>query len=47
MPPEADVVHALCVRWNVLNAVRMALTAATVGWLFAAFRRLDGRPAGA
>ena len=45
--PEAGAVHALCVRWNVLNAVRMALTAATVGWLFAAFRRLDRQPAGA
>lgn len=33
--------HALCVRWNVLNAVRMVFTGATVFWLFAGFRRLD------
>jgi len=33
--------HDLCVRWNVLNVVRMAFAAATVFWLFAAFRRLD------
>jgi hypothetical protein len=36
--------HALCVRWNVLNSVRMALTAATVLWIFAAFRTLDRGP---
>jgi len=37
----ATVLHALCVRWNALNAVRMILTAATSFWLFAAFRALD------
>jgi hypothetical protein len=39
--PDSEL-HALCVRWNVLNAVRMLLTAATAFWLFAAFRKLDG-----
>lgn len=38
--PDA-VLHASCVRWNILNGVRMICTAATVYWLFAAFRRLD------
>jgi hypothetical protein len=33
--------HALCVRWNVLNALRMLFSAATAFWLFAAFRKLD------
>ncbi len=37
---EAEL-HALCVRWNILNAVRMALTAATAFCAFAAFRKLD------
>jgi len=35
------VLHASCVRWNILNGVRMICTAATVYWLFAAFRQLD------
>jgi hypothetical protein len=39
--------HTQCVRWNVLNGVRMVLVAATIFWLFAAFRRLDHRDAGA
>jgi hypothetical protein len=28
-------------RWNVLNVLRMALVAATTGYLFSAFRRLE------
>ena len=39
--------HALCSRWNVLNALRMALTAATVFWTFHAFRILDRSADGA
>jgi len=34
-------VHALCLRWNILNAVRMMFTGTTACWLFATFRRLD------
>lgn len=41
----ASELHGLCVRWNLLNTLRMALTAATAGWLFAAFRKLDRLPA--
>jgi len=37
--------HALCARWNLLNAARMALTAASVFWLFGAFRKLDRQTA--
>jgi hypothetical protein len=33
--------HSLCVRWNILNGVRLALTAATLVCLFTAFRKLD------
>jgi hypothetical protein len=33
--------HALCARWNVLNVLRMALTAATTFWAFRAYRILD------
>jgi len=32
-------------RWNVLNVLRMALTATTAAFLFNAFRKLDRRPA--
>jgi len=39
VPP--DRLHALCVRWNVLNGARMVLVAGAAYWLFAAFRRLD------
>jgi hypothetical protein len=39
---HSDVeLHALCVRWNLLNAVRMVLSAASAFYLFAAFRKLD------
>jgi hypothetical protein len=38
---SAIELHALCVRWNVLNSVRMALTAATIFFAFAAYRALD------
>jgi hypothetical protein len=38
--------HALCVRWNWLNAARMGLTAATAFWMFAAYRKLDGAECG-
>jgi hypothetical protein len=38
--PEGTL-HGLCMRWNVLNGIRMILTATAAFWLFAAFRRLD------
>jgi hypothetical protein len=44
---SATELHALCVRWNVLNAVRIALCAGTAFWLFAAFRKLDRLALGA
>jgi hypothetical protein len=40
-PLSESALHALCVRWNVLNGVRIALTAATVFWLFTGFRWLE------
>ena len=36
-----EALHALCVRWNTLNALRMAMTFGASFWLFEAFRRLD------
>lgn len=39
---EAEL-HSLCVRWNILNGLRLVLTAATLAYLFAAFRKLDAR----
>jgi len=33
--------HDLCALWNVLNAIRMALTAAAACWVFAAYRKLE------
>lgn len=39
--------HAMCSRWNVLNALRMVVTAATTYWTFRAFRLLDLASSGA
>lgn len=38
-----DELRAYCWRWNVLNALRMALVAATAAYTFNVFRRLDRR----
>jgi hypothetical protein len=43
---EAEL-HALCVRWNVLNGVRMGLTAATAYCAFQAYRKLERSAASA
>jgi hypothetical protein len=37
----ADRLTSYAWRWNVLNVIRMALTAATAAYLFNAFRKLD------
>ena len=38
---HGEALSTYATRWNVLNAVRMVLTAATAAYLFSAFRKLD------
>lgn len=40
---HGDELRGYCWRWNVLNALRMALVATTAAYTFNVFRRLDRR----
>jgi hypothetical protein len=41
---DPDRLHATAWQWNVLNVLRMVLTATTAWYLFSAFRKLDRNP---
>jgi hypothetical protein len=40
---QPDGLHAAAWQWNILNVVRVLLTATTAWYLFGAFRKLDRR----